>query len=312
MEPLLLFCLPVLLLFAIQGSEFSMLSAWLTLAGLILPLLIRPGSLPGLKGGLLWAAVASVSRMALFVDLRADGWNEFSTSQGLLVAVAGLSGALAAARLPAPRWSARSLCLWLLIAAAIAFLYPYLPASPLAVGGFLWLVFLFGAGVNKEQRTTWKSDSELSACLLGIAIGFPVLDGSLMSLPATSSAGFAFIVTAAAIWWPRLSEPGALDLIPPFLVGIVIFYPEASLTLVWPLFSGVGLARLFCREWAPNTVVPAAGFVLGVAIAHAQVSQAKAAYLLALLIAIELTISWRLLHLLRATFSIASDPQGPR
>ena len=72
MEPLLLFCLPVLLLFAVQGSEFSVLSGWLTVAGLLAPIVLRPGSRPKLALRQVWSAAACISRLLLFLQLRAN------------------------------------------------------------------------------------------------------------------------------------------------------------------------------------------------------------------------------------------------
>ncbi len=288
MEPLLLFCLPVLLLFAVQGSEFSVLSGWLTVAGLLAPIVLRPGSRPKLALRQVWSAAACISRLLLFLQLRTHGWDELSTWQGALIAVAGLSGALAAAGSKVPSWTTRSVFWVLFLGAPIAFVFPYVPSLPLAIGGLVWLEALSGSTAMAVEKSVEAASAVLGSWLLGVAIGFPVVDGSLMGAPATSTLGFALLVAAAMIWWSRLSDLAWLDLLPPLLVGLVVLYPATTLTPIWPIAAGIGIARILVRPHAAGAVMPAASFVLGVALAHALVSQALTVYLVGALALAEL------------------------
>ena len=70
MEPMLLFSLPVLLLFAVQGSEFSVPAGGLTTIGLLAPLVMRPGFVLRVPFLRVWMGIACLSRLALFLKLQ--------------------------------------------------------------------------------------------------------------------------------------------------------------------------------------------------------------------------------------------------
>ncbi len=278
MEPLLLFALPILLLFAVQGSEFSVPAGSLTTVGLLAPLVLRPGYLLRVPFLRFWMGIACVSRLALFAHLQTFGWDELSTMQGVIIAIAGISGALAAADSRLPAWTARSVIWPLLAAALLGFVFPFIPALPFAIGGLLWIGPLLWSGSRPDERSIEMREALLASCLLGIAIGFPVLDGSLLGDPATGVLALAFVSAALFPKLPRIVDVGALDLLPPLLVVGVLAFPQVTLWLVWPIAVGIGMGRILTRPHESRTVIPAATFIVGVAIAHAYVSQPRAVY----------------------------------